>query len=339
MIKEPRWSRPACLEGTRTFDVVLQSETHKAPAAVLRDSHGEIPAFVEQQDGLVPVWVRCQCSAPRAAPGHLYDLEVSVDGQQWCMPRAVVVPAEAPDGLTILHCSDLHLLKLTPEGVLADRSAGIEALVSCANFLRPDLVVCTGDLIQRYDADKHALPQGCIRWQIQQIYRLLSVLKVPLYVTVGNHDVAFEPVRPYWYQVVGGGWKEGPDDASLDWAGHHLVLMDCFGHYDAQNCLVVNSFTEAQLHWLRQDLLAAAVSRTRLVFAHYDYHQQLPPLMKDLRIDALFYGHAQPLCPEVFCESGTRGGHLDASQAFQLVELTAQGIRTQLTSWDELDCP
>jgi hypothetical protein len=255
------------------------------------------------------------------------------------MPRAAAVPAEGQDRLTILHCSDLHLLKPTPEGVLVDRSVLIEALVSRANHLSPDLVVCTGDLIQRYDGEKKALPQNCMRWQIQQIRLLMSAVRVPLYITVGNHDVAFEPVRPYWYEAVGGGWKKGTDDASLDWDGHHLVLLDCFGHYDAQNHLLENSFTDRQLHWLQQDLLAASGCRSRLVFAHYDYRKQLPSLLSPLRIDALFYGHAEALYPEAFRESGAWDGHLDASQVFQLVQVTAQGISAQSTSWAELACP
>jgi hypothetical protein len=280
--------------------------------------------------------VRCACTAQDPAAGQLYDLEVSVDGQQWRMPRAAVLPDETRDGLTILHCSDLHLLKPTPEGTLADRSEAIEALVGRANVLGPDLVVCTGDLIQRYDAEKNALSPACMRWQVRRIRRLMSAVEVPLYVTVGNHDVAFEHVRPYWYERIGGGWQEGTDDASLDWRGHHLVLLDCFGHYDAQNRLLRNSFTEGQLQWLRKDLYAASGSRTRVVFAHYDYRKQLPPLMESLHVDALFYGHAEALYPEVFRKSGAWDGHLDASHAFQLVHVTAQGIRAQSVSWDEL---
>jgi len=254
------------------------------------------------------------------------------------MPHAVAAPAEGQGRLTVLHCSDLHLLKPTPEGTLEDRSAAIGALVSRTNLLCPDLVVCTGDLIQRYDVEGNALSTVQMRWQIRRVRRLMAGIKVPLYITTGNHDVAFEHVRPYWYERMGGGWDGDTDDVSLDWEGYRLVLMDCFGHYDAQNRLLESSFTEGQLQWLQQDLLAASGSRARLVFAHYDYRQQLPPLMRALKIDALFYGHSHALYPEALRESGVWDGHLDASQAFHLVELTAAGMRCETTTWAELAC-
>jgi predicted phosphodiesterase len=336
MIKEPRWSRPACLGRSRSFEIVLQSEPVRAPRVVLKDGRGDIPAAVESVVHLGSGLSCCSCTTAEVAPGHLYDLEVCADGRLWRMPHAVAVPAERQDCLTILHCSDLHLLKPTPEGTLEDRSAAIEALVSRANLLCPDLVVCTGDLVQRYDAEGNALPTVLIRWQIRRMRHLMGGIAVPFYITVGNHDVAFEEVRPYWYERMGGGCQGGTDDASLDWQGVHLVLMECFGHYDPRNRLLESSFTEGQLQWLQQDLSAASESRARLVFAHYDYKQQLPPLMHELRIDALFYGHSHALYPEEFCENGVWDGHLDASQAFQLVQLAAHGMRRETTTWAEL---
>jgi 3',5'-cyclic AMP phosphodiesterase CpdA len=337
MIKEPRWSRPACLGRSRSFEIVLQSaSTTTTPKVSLKGDCVEIPASVESAVYLGPGLSRCRCTAEKATPGSLYDLHVCADGRLWRMPHAVAVPAAGQDYPTILHCSDLHLLKPTPAGTLEDRSGLIEALVSRIHLLYPDLVVCTGDLIQRYDAQKNALPADLIRWQIRRVRHLLGGIPVPLYVTAGNHDVAFAEVRPYWHERMGGGWKEGTDDASVDWQGAHLVLMDCFGHYDRENRLLESSFTEGQLQWLQQDLLDASESQARLVFAHYDYQQQLPPLMRELQIDALFYGHSDALYSEAFCESGVWDGHLDASEAFQLVELTAHGIQRETTTWAEL---
>jgi hypothetical protein len=336
MIKEPRWSRPACLGRSRSFEIVLQSEPAQVLTVVLRGDCGDIPASVDCVTRLEPGLSRYGCTAGQAAPGDLYDLEVCADGRLWRMPHAVAVPAEGQDRLTILHCSDLHLLKPTSEGALENRSELIEALVSRINLLRPDLVVCTGDLIQRYDAQKDALPADLIRWQIRRVRHLMRGIELPLYITVGNHDVAFEHVRPYWYEKMGGGWQKGTDDVSLDWKGYHLVLMDCFGHYDPQNCLLESSFTEEQLQWLQKDLLVASESQARLVFAHYDYQQQLPPLMRELQIDALFYGHSDALYPEAFCQNSVWDGHLGASEAFHLVGVASQGIQSEAATWAEL---
>ena len=96
------------------------------------------------------------------------------------------------------------------------------------------------------------------------------------------------------------------------------------------------SFTAEQLQWLRQDLLAAPESQLRLVFAHYDYRKQLPPLLRERCIDLLFYGHAKGLYPQVLAETGVWDGHLADTEAYNLVRLTPSGITTEKASWASL---
>jgi hypothetical protein len=219
---------------------------------------------------------------------------------------------------------------------MEDRSALVAALVARINALRPDLVVCTGDLISRYDAHKRALPAAQIRWQIRRVVGLLSRIEVPFFVTVGNHDAAFEATRGDWYAAMGGGWNGGTDEFSLDWGRYHLAMLDCFAHYDLQNVPLVSSFTAQQLQWLRQDLSAASESRLRLVFAHYDYHKQLPPLLGELCVDLLFYGHAKGLYPQDLAANGVWDGHLADTTAYNLVRLTPGGVVSEKVSWASL---
>jgi hypothetical protein len=87
---------------------------------------------------------------------------------------------------------------------------------------------------------------------------------------------------------------------------------------------------------LRQDLLAASASYRRLVFAHYDYHKQLPPLFGELGIDLLFYGHARGLYPRALAENGIWDGHLADTEAYNLVHLSTSGITSHKTSWADL---
>ena len=138
------------------------------------------------------------------------------------------------------------------------------------------------------------------------------------------------------YAAMGGGWNGRTDDYSLDWGRYHLAMMDCFAHYDAQNVLVRSSFTHGQLGWLRRDLEAASASRLRLVFAHYDYHRQLPLLFSDLRVDAFFYGHAKGLYPQELERYGVWNGHLADTQAYNLVHFSPDGIAAQVVSWEGL---
>jgi predicted MPP superfamily phosphohydrolase len=253
------------------------------------------------------------------------------------MPHSVSIRQERSERLTLLHCTDLHLLLPISSGELRDRSALIAALVERINALRPDLVVCTGDLITRYDGNKHALPADRIRWQIGRIKKLLAPIEAPFYLTLGNHDTAFAATRGDWYAEMGGGWNGHTDDFSIEWGPYHLAMMDCFAHYDPQNVLVRSSFTAAQLDWLRRDLRNASESQLRLVFAHYDYHQQLPPLFQELDVDLLFYGHAKGLYPEVLTANGIWDGHLADTAAYRLIRLTPDGITSEQVSWVDLE--
>jgi len=158
-----------------------------------------------------------------------------------------------------------------------------------------------------------------------------------LYVTLGNHDAAFEATRGDWYAAMGGGWNGRTDDYSLDWGPVHLAKLDGFAHYDRQNEQLRSSFTEDQLAWLRADLAAVPARRLRLVFAHYDYHRQLPPLFPELRVDALFYGHAKGMYPELLAAHGIWDGHLADTMAYNLVRLTGERIASEKVSWESLE--
>jgi predicted MPP superfamily phosphohydrolase len=273
--------------------------------------------------------------ADESVPDGLYDLHVQAHRQRFRMPHAVGIVSEA-ETLTLLHCSDLHLLKPTPGGEMRDRSAMINVLVARANAVCPNLVVCTGDLVQRYDGEKKALPPEQIRCQICRVKDLLLQIRVPFYVTLGNHDAAFEATRADWYEAMGGGWSGGTDDYSVDVGAYHLVMMDCFAHYDPQNVQLESSFTPGQLQWLRKDLSASSQSRFRIVFAHYDYRGQLSPLLDEPGIDALFYGHSGPLYPERFRQSGVLDGHLADDQAYSLLTLKPDGIAVSKMRWADL---
>ena len=335
-IREPRWSRPALLDGGRSFQLVVASPPSERPLVTLVGKEAAISVSVECTASPRPGIALYTCVAQGGSPGVLYDLEVRAGGDCARMPHAVTVLDGRDAGLTLLHCTDLHLIKPTPEGALADRSALIRALVARIRALQPDLVVCTGDLIHRYDAQESALSADCIRWQIGRVSELLAEIPVPLFITTGNHDVAFDDTRKDWYETVGGGWHGRTDDHSLDWGGVHLALMDGFAYYDEDNVQQACSFTLEQLCWLEEDLSAASECRLRLVFAHYDYRQQLPPLFQSLRVNGLFYGHSKAMYPEVFDRTGVWDGHLGDTEAYNLLRITAGGIGGEKVTWAEL---
>ena len=342
-ILSPHWTRPALLGPGRAFQVIVAGRPDGMPVMTLTAGAEVLPVHIEDVVPLRPDLTQYSCTAVKdgaaagGKPGALYDLELRTHGTQAKMCRAASVLPEDTTSLTLLHCTDLHLLVPVAEKGMVDRSALFAALVDRINALRPDLVICTGDVISRYDTHKRALPAEMIRWQIRRAVELLAPIEVPFYVTLGNHDAAFEATRGDWYAALGGGWNGGTDEYSLDWGEVHLAMLDCFAHYDPQNVMRRSSFTDEQLDWLRADLAATSARQQRLVFAHYDYRKQLPALLAELRIDALFYGHAKGLYPDLLAEHDIWDGHLADTQAYNLVRLTPEGIAAQKVSWAGLE--
>ena len=103
-------------------------------------------------------------------PGNqTLDLDVS--------ERGIDLPSLPPelDGFSILHLSDLHFTGKVPKSYF-------EEVVEICNDLAPDLVVVTGDLLDR---------QECLDWIPDTLGRLRG--RYGTYFILGNHDVEVGP--------------------------------------------------------------------------------------------------------------------------------------------------
>ena len=103
--------------------------------------------------------------------GNLDDLEISKE-------LAVPIPYLPPslEGMTIVHLSDLHVGPYI-------REKELRRLVSLTNQLRPDLVVITGDILDRSLASMPETVRG-----LSGIESSLGVFAV-----LGNHDIYSDP--------------------------------------------------------------------------------------------------------------------------------------------------
>ena len=220
---------------------------------------------------------------------------------------------------------------------MEDRTAQVREMIRRFNARRPDVVLCTGDLISRYDEHKQPLPPEVIRWQIEWLRQYLPGLEAPLPTTIGNHDVAFAETRRHWCTAMGGGLGCAPDDWSIDWGVYHLAMPDCFAYYGENNVAMTTSFRPEQIAWLQRDLGSVSGDGVHLLFAHYDYQEQLPVILPSLGLDAFFYGHSQSLYPEVLQHYGIWDGHLAGKLAYRLVHLIGRDVIEQdCASWDLL---
>jgi 3',5'-cyclic AMP phosphodiesterase CpdA len=104
------------------------------------------------------------------------------------------------DTLKILHISDTHLCNLDnyqPKFIHARKhyGNGVKPLKTFFNTIpkkqEADAVIITGDIIDFYEAKT---PDGeFLATQIEQFYPLFNLCPIPLYMTLGNHDI-----NSYW---------------------------------------------------------------------------------------------------------------------------------------------
>jgi len=99
----------------------------------------------------------------------------------------------AHDGLRIAQLSDVHVGPRTPPNL-------IRAAVETANAFRPDLVVLTGDYVDRSRAE------------IEAMRSMLAGLAAPTIAILGNHDVRVDPrgaeasLAANGYEVLENAW-------------------------------------------------------------------------------------------------------------------------------------
>ena len=337
-IRSPRWTRPALVQGSQCVEVILEAPLDGQQALVLRRDQAAIPLSIVQRDQVGQGLQRVSCPIPEGAPPGMYDLLLQGDDDPPLSPNAVcVMEGDATSfPITILHTSDWHALAPGGNGELADNCDLIRALVGRINEISPDLAICTGDLISRYGVGKEILSPDVIRWQARRVQEIARGLRVPLFVIPGNHDTAFDASRSAWKTYMGGPWERPTEDFSVGYGGCHLAFLDGFAHYDADNALVARGYTPAQIAWLRWDMAQAAACCWRLLFVHYDYGRQLLPLLADLGVDMMFYGHSSDGFAQELAAHHVLNGHLCGHEVYRLVRISENRIASETVPWADL---
>lgn len=112
------------------------------------------------------------------------------------------------------------------------------------NAINPAFTVDDGDLVFGGEPHKYRL-----------FYEMVSKLKVPLYTTLGNHDIR-QNGRPTYTKLF------GPPYYSFDYKNAHLVFLDSSRGFTEKVAI-----PEEQYNWLEKDLKAAQGKRI-FVFSH-----------------------------------------------------------------------
>ena len=115
-----------------------------------------------------------------------------------CVCTLGTVSAQKNDTISFLHITDIHLIfdiQLFQKDLAQSRSFYGNGVKSFKKFLKKvpdetgsDFVVATGDLIDIYEGEMAV--GGKLESQAGQFTRLLNRCKVPVYLTLGNHDIS-----------------------------------------------------------------------------------------------------------------------------------------------------
>ncbi len=175
--------------------------------------------------------------------------------------------------------------------VMSDRTGGHEPgawaqAVAEVNRLKPDFVMCIGDLVEGY-RDEEA--EVVAEWK--EFDELTRKLDAPFFYCPGNHDVAYGVCRKVYRRLHG---RDGRPYYSFNYRGCHFVVLDSTAIVNA-----VRDIADAQWVWLEADLAAARAAKHVFLFLHHPLNsgQQWQRLRKmlDPSKTTVFSGHYHTL--------------------------------------------
>jgi len=158
-----------------------------------------------------------------------------------------------------------------------------EQILAEAGRLRPELLITVGDHIEGYTEDTALLNR---EWR--EYKSLIAGIKVPFYMTPGNHDRLNKTERKIYDREVGPAWY------SFDYRTIHFIVLD--------NTVWEKStdLPAEELAWLEGDLQNNRAAATTLVFMHKPFWyaslatgkpDTLHSLFKTYGVDGVFTGH------------------------------------------------
>ncbi len=263
-----------------------------ATGATILYATEEPTTFILEVEG--PRGMRAAWASDRDAPRHEARVDGLAPGTRYRFRANVLGPKkpETFEGELVTAPATGDRARLVRFAVLGDSgkttggnpfaSDGRQAEVA-ARILEqaPDLVLHTGDVV--YDA-------GAWGEYAEGFFRPFAALieRVPLYPTIGNHDLKTEAGAPYFAAFAPPSSDLGGErHYSFDWGDIHFASL-----YNPDGRI---AFDRRQLEWLDRDLAAAASRRLRVVFGHVpvegDTWLALRALLVRHRVRLLLAGH------------------------------------------------
>ncbi|PKN72944.1 MAG: hypothetical protein CVU50_05300 [Candidatus Cloacimonetes bacterium HGW-Cloacimonetes-3] len=246
-------------------------------------------------------------TVPQVNVFELYDLEVNAsEGIHDITRNAVQVIPSRKSSYYFIHITDLHMptrINYPDAGYNADSLAVVDfrAVMDDINLVRPEFVLLTGDLINEGELEGFN-GQYWYGW----VQRVLAEMKVPVYVTSGNHDIggwySTPPVagssRRNWWKYFGWSWLDNTDvnwpyhtqDYFFTYGNTMFIGLESYDNYDNWRPTIYGneSYTNQQMAWL-SDTTSMFPDYNKVLFHHYDFQSELN--LSALGIDMALWGH------------------------------------------------
>lgn len=246
-------------------------------------------------------------SIPNVPVFELYDLEVNASGGIHDITQnAVKVLPSRKESYYFVHITDLHLpnqLYYPNPGYDTDSTSvqDFRAVIEDINLINPEFVLLTGDLVNEGELENFE-GQYWFGWA----QRLISLIEVPVFVTIGNHDVGGWNSTPppqgssrrNWWRYFGWNWLYNPDptgnphtqDYYFTYGNMLYIGLEAYDNYDNWLSYIygAESFTAQQMAWLNATV-SQFPNHAKVLFHHYDFNDQLN--LNALDIDLALWGH------------------------------------------------
>jgi 3',5'-cyclic AMP phosphodiesterase CpdA len=216
-----------------------------------------------------------------------------------CLCSAFRVAAQ-PDTLSFLHISDIHLifeLEKIQDDLARDRAGFANGQEQFNRFFQnvpqhtnADFVVATGDLIDFYEGEtKNNKMFGT---QIEQFSQMLNASNIPVYATLGNHDIVSyswdttrvtsqsksRKARAVWKKKVEC-FRNGTYYSQIYKVGetnYRMIFLDNSYNLFRKPEVYTNPYIDKrQQRWLKKQLNASA-DDVEIVMMHIPFFQQKP---------------------------------------------------------------
>lgn len=285
---------------------------------------------------------------PEHIPIELYDLFVASNAFADTVKNAVKIIDDYKSDFYFIQITDTHLpthifsedVGFTPDTA---EMADLWAVINDINVVNPEFVLHTGDLVNEGELEDY-MGFRCF----SRSKHLLENFDVPVFMSVGNHDIGgwtdtypiYGASRRDWWRFFG--WDNlnrtsglGPftQDYYFDYADIRFIGLEGYDNYDSWRYSIYrgSSFIDLQLSWLHDVINATAPSKTIVTFDHYDFQNQLD--LNVLGIDMNLYGHIHQDAGSIYQQpyNLATDNVCDGDRSFRVVKYDSTGLHPQPT--------